>query len=252
MANKEEVESNPVAVITGGTTGIGGATARELARRGYRLYLTGLEDPDDLLSDVKSSGASADFLKIDLAASESAARTIIAGAISRFGRIDLLVNCAGTISYKDPALISDGDWEKIFAINLKAPFFLIQQALPYLKLSHGSAINVSSTNAIHPMRKNQLYDSLKAALNNLTQGLALEYRDFGVRVNAVMPGGVQTPLTEMWLIDYLGKAPTSEDYDIPSLAQPEQIAKVIASLAHSDMAWVNGVTLPVDGGFVLG
>ena len=102
------------------------------------------------------------------------------------------------------------------------------------------------------MKKNQLYDSLKAALNNLTQGLALEYRDFGVRVNAVMPGGVQTPLTEMWLIDYLGKAPTSEDYDIPSLAQPEQIAKVIASLAHSDMAWVNGVTLPVDGGFVLG
>ncbi|MEI6220971.1 MAG: SDR family NAD(P)-dependent oxidoreductase, partial [Actinomycetes bacterium] len=106
MANKEEVESNPVAVITGGTTGIGGATARELARRGYRLYLTGLEDPDDLLSDLKSSGASVDFLQIDLAASESAARTIIAGAISRFGRIDLLVNCAGTISYKDPALIS--------------------------------------------------------------------------------------------------------------------------------------------------
>jgi NAD(P)-dependent dehydrogenase (short-subunit alcohol dehydrogenase family) len=252
MANKEEVESNPVAVITGGTTGIGGATARELARRGYRLYLTGLEDPDDLLSDLKSSGASVDFLQIDLAASESAARTIIAGAFSRFGRIDLLVNCAGTISYKDPALISDGDWEKIFAINLKAPFFLIQQALPYLKLSQGSVINVSSTNAIHPMKKNQLYDSLKAALNNLTQGLALEYRDFGVRVNAVMPGGVQTPLTEMWLINYLGKAPTSEDYDIPSLAQPEQIAKVIASLAHSDMAWVNGVTLPVDGGFVLG
>ena len=252
MAHKEEVESNPVAVITGGTTGIGGATARELARRGYRLYLTGLEDPDDLLSDLKSSGASVDFLQIDLAASESAARTIIAGAFSRFGRIDLLVNCAGTISYKDPALISDGDWEKIFAINLKAPFFLIQQALPYLKLSQGSVINVSSTNAIHPMKKNQLYDSLKSALNNLTQGLALEYRDFGVRVNAVMPGGVQTPLTEMWLINYLGKAPTSEDYDIPSLAQPEQIAKVIASLAHSDMAWVNGVTLPVDGGFVLG
>jgi len=252
MANKEEGGLQPVAVITGGTTGIGAATARELASRGYQLYLVGLDDPDELLPELQSAGASADFLQIDLAAPVSAARATISGAISRFGRIDLLVNCAGTISYKDPALISEADWDKIFAINLKAPFFLIQQALPYLKLSRGSVINVSSTNAIHPMKKNQLYDSLKAALNNLTQGLALEYREFGVRVNAVMPGGVKTPLTEKWLIDYLGKAPTSEDYDIPSLAQPEQVAKVIASLAQIDMAWVNGVTLPVDGGFVLG
>ena len=252
MANKEEGGLQPVAVITGGTTGIGAATARELASRGYQLYLVGLDDPDELLPELQSAGASADFLQIDLAAPVSAARATISGAISRFGRIDLLVNCAGTISYKDPALISEADWDKIFAINLKAPFFLIQQALPYLKLSRGSVINVSSTNAIHPMKKNQLYDSLKAALNNLTQGLALEYREFGVRINAVMPGGVKTPLTEKWLIDYLGKAPTSEDYDIPSLAQPEQVAKVIASLAQIDMAWVNGVTLPVDGGFVLG
>jgi len=252
MANKEEIGLNPVAVITGGTTGIGAATARELASRGYRLFLVGLADPDHLLFELHAAGVNADFLQIDLADPENAARAIISGAISRYGGIDLLINSAGTISYKDPELISNSDWDQIFAINLKAPFFVIQQALPYLKLSRGVVINVSSTNAIHPMKRNQLYDSLKAALNNLTQGLALEYRESGIRINAVMPGGVQTSLTERWLIDYLGRSPTSDDYNIPSLAQPEQIAKVIACLAHSDMAWVNGVTLPVDGGYVLG
>ena len=252
MANKEEIGLNPVAVITGGTSGIGAATARELASRGYRLFLVGLADPDHLLFELHAAGVNADFLQIDLADPENAARAIISGAISRYGGIDLLINSAGTISYKDPELISNSDWDQIFAINLKAPFFVIQQALPYLKLSRGVVINVSSTNAIHPMKRNQLYDSLKAALNNLTQGLALEYRESGIRINAVMPGGVQTSLTERWLIDYLGRSPTSDDYNIPSLAQPEQIAKVIASLARSDMAWVNGVTLPVDGGYVLG
>ncbi len=252
MANKDENLINPVAVITGGTTGIGAATSRELFARGYRLYLVGLGDPNNLVDELRSTGATIDYLQIDLAAPESAAKEIIASVISRFDQLDLLINCAGAISHKDPALVSEAQWDLIFAVNLKAPFFLIQQALPYLKLSHGSVINVSSTNAIHPMKSNQLYDSLKAALNNLTQGLALEYREFGVRVNAIMPGGVRTQLTEQWLTEYLGHSPTPEYLTIPTLAHPEQIAKVIACLASSDMNWVNGVTFPVDGGYVLG
>jgi len=96
-----------------------------------------------------------------------------------------------------------------------------------------------------------LANNLKAALNNLTQGLALDFRDSGVRVNAVMPSGVRTPLAEEWLHKYLGRAPAKADFDIPSLAEPEQIATVIAALASKDMAWVNGVTLAADGGFGL-
>ena len=252
MPNKNESSATPVAVITGGTTGIGAATALELAKRGYNLLIVALDDPDNLEAHLKSTGALVEFLKIDLRASQSSAITIIDRTIKLFGGIDLLVNCAGVIAHKDIEQVTEADWDRIFAINLKAPFFLIQQAFPYLKLSGGSVINVSSTNAIHPMPKNQLYDSLKAALNNLTQGLALEFRDSGVRVNAIMPGGVRTPLVEQWLTDYLGRTPIETDFQIPSLANPKQIALVIAALASKEMSWINGSVIPVDGGFSLG
>ena len=251
MHDKGLNPATPLAIITGGTTGIGRATARELADRGYNLLLIGLSDPDQLERELLDRGVIARFLEADLSTPEIAAKAIVATAIELFHRIDLVVNCAGVISHKDIQSVVEADWERIFAINLKAPFFLAQQALPHLELTRGCIINVSSTNALHPAKKNQLYDSLKAALNNLTQGLALDFRDLGVRVNAVAPGGVRTPLSEAWLHEYLGRAPIKEDFNIPSLAVPEQIAKVIAALASADMAWVNGVTLAADGGFGL-
>ena len=251
MPNKENDLSAPVAIITGGTSGIGAATAEELGKRGYRLLLVALDDPNNLLTGLQAKGVSAQFLQVDLSAAQSAAKTIVSSAITFFGQIDLVVNCAGVASHKEVEEVSEADWDRIFAINVKAPFFLIQQTVPYLKLTHGTVINVSSTNALHPMKKNQLYDSLKAALNNLTQGLALEFRDSEVRVNAVMPGGVRTPMVEKWLYEYLGREPIENDYGSPSIATPDQIARVIASLASKEMSWVNGAVIPVDGGFSL-
>ena len=251
MHDKGLDPSAHTAIITGGTTGIGRATARELADRGYNLLLVGLQDPDLLEKELLDHGVIARFMQIDLSEGQSAAKEIVTTAIQTFHRIDLVINCAGVISYKDITNVSDADWDRIFAINLKAPFFLAQQAFPHLELTRGQIINVSSTNANKPASRNQLYDSLKAALNNLTQGLALDFRASGVRVNAVMPGGVHTPLVEEWLNIYLGRALAKADFDIPSLAEPEQIARVIAALASPDMAWVNGATLAADGGFGL-
>jgi NAD(P)-dependent dehydrogenase (short-subunit alcohol dehydrogenase family) len=252
MHDKGLSPTTPLAIVTGGTRGIGRATARELAARGYNLLLVALDDPDSLESELTGQGVVARFLKVDLLSPESAAKTIVETAIFLFHRIDLLVNCAGVFNHKSVADVVDSDWERIFAINLKAPFFLAQQAFPHLELTRGNIINVSSTNANHPARKNQLYDSLKASLNNLTQGLALDFRESGVRVNAVMPGGVRTTLSADWLKEFLGRPPTEEDFKIPSLAEPEQIAKVIALLASEEMAWVNGATLVADGGYGLG
>lgn len=251
MPNKENDLSAPVAIITGGTSGIGAATAEELGKLGYRLLLVALDDPNNLLTELHAKGVSAQFLQVDLGAAQSAAKTIVNNAITLFGQIDLVVNCAGVTSHKEVEEVSEADWDRIFAINLKAPYFLIQQAIPYLKLSGGTVLNVSSTNALHPMKKNQLYDSLKAALNNLTQGLALEFRESGVRVNAIMPGGVRTPMVEKWLYEYLERKPVEDDYSSPSIATPDQIARVIASLASKEMSWVNGAVIPVDGGFSL-
>jgi len=251
MANKGFGPSNPLAIITGGTTGIGAATARELSRRGYDLLLVGLDDPNQIERELNSENSKVRVIAIDLAQPESAALLIINTAVEIFGRIDLLVNSAGVISHKAVGDVVESDWDLIFAINLKAAFFLSQQAHPHLVATGGSIINISSTNALRPALHNQLYDSMKAALNNLTQGLALEFRESGVRVNAVAPGGVRTDLSRRWLKDYLGRTPTESDLDIPSVAEPEQIATVVAALASSDMAWVNGVILSADGGYGL-
>ena len=251
MPNKE-IQVPPVAVITGGTTGIGGATARELASRGYNLLLVALDDPDSLAVELTLMGVRAEFLRADLSNAASAAKVIVDRCISLFGRLDLLINCAGVIHHKELTAVTEHDWDRIFAVNLKAPYFLIQQSYPYLKLNHGSIVNVSSMNAVKPMKENQLYDSLKAALNNLTQGFALEFREAGVRVNAVMPGGVRTPLVENWLTQYLGREAIESDFEDPAIATPERIAQVIAALASPELAWINGSIIPVDGGYWLG
>ncbi len=252
MTNKDFGEHGRVAIITGGTTGIGGATAHELAKRGYRLLLVALADPNGLEEELTKKGANVLFLNADLFDAEKISKAVVDAAITRWGRIDLLVNCAGVISHHEIESVTDSDWEKIFAVNLKAPFFMMQQAVPYLKESHGNIINVSSINAWDPAKRNHLYDSLKAGLNNLTKGFSLELRESGVRVNAIMPGGVKTPLVDQWLRSYLGREPTDSDLDNPAIAIPEQIAKVIACLASDDMGWVNGVELPTDGGYRLG
>ena len=251
MADKGFESSIPLAIITGGTTGIGGATARELSKRGYDLLLVGLSDPHQLEDELNGYPTKVRFLSADLSQPESSALHIINTAVEIFGRIDLLVNCAGMIGHKPVSDVVESDWDTIFAVNFKAAFFLAQQAHPHLVATGGNIINISSTNAVRPAKQNQLYDSMKAALNNLTQGLALEFRDSGVRVNAVMPGGTRTDLTRSWLKDYLGRTPTEQDLEIPSVAEPEQIATVVAALASKDMAWVNGVTLAADGGFGL-
>jgi NAD(P)-dependent dehydrogenase (short-subunit alcohol dehydrogenase family) len=241
-----------VAIVTGGTTGMGGATSLLLAQKGYRVLAVSLSENEQLLQAVRADGGVIEFLAMDLAQAESAARLIVEKAIELWGRLDLLVNCAGTIVHKEVETITTSDWDHIFAVNLKAPFFLAQKALPYLAQTKGNIINVSSTNAIHAQKKNQLYDSLKAALNNLTKGLALDFRPHGVRVNAIMPGGVRTPLNEEWLGKHLGREPVEDDYQNPAIARPEQIASVIIGLASDDFAWVNGVELPIDGGYSLG
>jgi len=129
---------------------------------------------------------------------------------------------------------------------------MAQSALPHLAKTKGCIINISSTNAWRVNLKNQLYDSLKAALNHLTKGLALEFRDSGVRVNALMPGAMKTPLIDDWLKLYLGRPATDSDLAGENVASAEMVAKAIFALAGEDMRWINGAEIPIDGGFYLG
>lgn len=245
-------ENRRVAIITGGTTGLGAATTKLLASNGYRVLATALSDPDQLIPKLVAQGYDVHFLGCDLSTPKKSANAIVEQAVSLFGRIDVVVNCAAMISHKEVSQVTENDWDEIFAVNLKAPFFMAQSALPYLAKTKGCIINISSTNAWTVNIKNHLYDSLKAALNHLTKGLALEFRDQGVRVNALMPGAMHTPLVGAWLDEYLERPRTDADLDHPYVAAPEIVAQGILALASEELRWVNGVELPIDGGYHLG
>ena len=241
-----------VAIITGGTTGLGAATASLFASNGYRVLATALGDPDQLIPLFVSQGYDLHFFRSDLSTPKESSNAIVNQAISLFGQIDVVVNCAAMISHKELSQVTESDWDDIFAVNLKAPFFMAQAAFPHLAKTRGCIINISSTNAWKVNVKNHLYDSLKAGLNHLTKGLALEFRESGVRVNAVMPGAMHTPLVEEWLELSLGRPTAASDLAHPHVATPDMVARGILALASEDLRWINGVELPIDGGYHLG
>ncbi|MEI9907181.1 MAG: SDR family oxidoreductase [Actinomycetota bacterium] len=241
-----------VVIITGGTTGLGGACSKLFAENGYRVLATNISDDEKFVEQLRAQGLDVTFFAADLRTPDVAAKNIISKALELWNRIDVVVNCAGRISHKSVEDVTDDDWNEIFAVNLKAPFFMAQAALPYLEKTKGCIINISSTNAWRVNVKNHLYDSLKAALNHLTKGLALEFRDRGVRVNALMPGGMKTPLVGQWIEKYLGREAIPTDFDNPGMATPEMVAPGVLALASEELRWINGAELPIDGGVYLG
>lgn len=241
-----------VAIITGATTGLGAATAELFARSGYRVLATALNDDGGFIAKLQAQNLEIVFFPADLRDAQKSARAIVERSTQLYGRIDVVVNCAARISHKPVVEVEEADWDEIFAVNLKAPFFISQSAFPHLSKTKGCIINISSTNAWRVNLKNQLYDSLKAALNHLTKGLALEFREADVRVNALMPGAMRTPLIDEWLELYLGRAAEGADLQGANVATPEMVAKVILGLATDEMRWINGAEIPVDGGYHLG
>jgi NAD(P)-dependent dehydrogenase (short-subunit alcohol dehydrogenase family) len=241
-----------VAIVTGGTTGLGAATTTLFAENGYRVLATALDDADNLVPKLRARAFEVEFLRCDLSKPQIASQAIIIHTIALWDQIDVVVNSAARISHKPVSEVNESDWDEIFAVNLKAPFFMAQSAFPYLVKTQGCIVNISSINAWKVNSKNHLYDALKAALNHLTKGLALEFRDHGVRVNALMPGGIHTPLVEQWLEKFLGRPATEADRNLPHVAAPETIAQGVLALASDELRWINGAEIPMDGGFNLG
>jgi NAD(P)-dependent dehydrogenase (short-subunit alcohol dehydrogenase family) len=247
--------SGKVALITGSTSGIGRAAAIELARRGVKMTIHGMNEERGHLAveEILAFGGKAIFVQQNLSHPE-AAKEIIQQATEHWGALDILVNNAALICNKPMEELTHEDWDSLFAVNVKAAFFLTQAALPWLKRSgEGTVINVSSINRLVNDSNNLVYDTMKAALNHMSRGLSLDLRNSSIRVNAIMPGGTETPLLNSWI-----KKKNYDPIDIErikeatKLASPEQIAEVIVFLASNRSAWVNGAEIPVDGGYFIG
>jgi NAD(P)-dependent dehydrogenase (short-subunit alcohol dehydrogenase family) len=231
-----------VAVVTGGAGGIGLATARRLRRDGYDVVVADVLDPP---ADLDATYVRCDLS--DVAPSVAALHAAVGGELS------VLVNAAGIVERTTFGEHTEQEWERIYAVNVRAPLFVVQ-GLADLFHEGSAVVNVTSMEANHVVastgRTTTIYASTKAALQNLTETMAAELGPRGVRVNSVAPGLITTRLTA---------AIPSETRDwfnrltpLGRFGAPEDIADVIAFLASGDARYVTGVCVPVDGGMSLG
>lgn len=237
---------NKVAIVTGGSSGIGAATARLLAQRGYLVAAIGRNA--ERLAEVASDSERITPFVADLSDLGKARETVTAIG-NQFGRIDLLVNAHGILG--DPAEFHEFDdevWQLFIDTNLRAPIVTSGTAVPFLKKSKGAIVNVSSINAIQAEPQNAPYGVTKAAISGFTKYAAADLAPYGIRVNAVLPGWVRTPMAipffeEAGVLD----KPVSFNY-MQRPAQPEEIAAVIAFLGSPDASFMTGENLVADGG----
>ncbi len=237
---------NKVAIVTGGSSGIGAATATLLAERGYRVAAIGRNEKR--LAQVASGSDLITPFTADLSNLETARQTITQIG-EHFGQIDLLVNAHGILG--DPAEFHEFDdsvWQLFIDTNLRAPIVTSGAAVPFLKKTKGAIVNVSSINAIQAEPQNAPYGVTKAAISGFTKYAAADLAPYGIRVNAVLPGWVRTPMAipffeEAGILD----KPVSFNF-MQRPAQPEEIAKVIAFLGSSEASFMTGENLVADGG----
>lgn len=236
---------NKVAVITGAASGIGAATARLLAREGAHVVLADLNDNGGA-SIAADLGPTAIAVKCDVS-SAADVEALIKAAVERHGRIDILFNNAGIGSFGTSVEVQPAEWERVIAIDLHSVYYACHFAIPHMP--RGSAIvNTASISGLGGDYRFAAYNAAKGAVVNYTRALAVDHARDGIRVNALCPGLVDTPITagvqqlpglrEEWL----------QRIPMKRAAQPEEMANVVAFLASDDASYVTGTIMVADGG----
>jgi NAD(P)-dependent dehydrogenase (short-subunit alcohol dehydrogenase family) len=244
--------SGKVALITGADSGIGKAVAIAFAREGADILISYLDEDDDAAdtaSWVKEAGRKAVLVPGDIT-SEDHCKDLVRRAVDELGRIDVLVNNAAfQRTYADIADISAQEWDQTFRTNIYAPFFLAKAAIPHLK--PGSAIiNTTSIQSRQPSPQLLAYASTKGAILNFTAGLAEMVADKGIRVNAVAPGPIWTPLIPSTMPpDKTAKF--GQQTLIGRAGQPAELAGAYVLLASDLGSYMTGAVVPVTGGEIM-
>ncbi len=238
-----------IALITGADSGIGRAVAIAYAREGADIILCFLDetgDAEDTAKLIEAAGRRCMRMKGDIA-DPAHCRAIIGGAVREFGRIDILVNnAAHQDTFDELDDISDEEWQRTFAVNIHAMFYLIKAALPHM--GRGSAIiNTASINSDMPNPSLLAYATTKGAIQNFTGGLAQMLAEKGVRVNCVAPGPVWTPLIPASMSGET-VAHFGENYPMGRPAQPVELASAYVMLAEPMSSYVSGATIAETGG----
>ena len=243
-----------VAIVTGGGTGIGAAIARRLASAGTAVALVGRRPApcEDVAGSITAAGGQAFAIPADLEDPAVPAR-IVAAVLDRWGRLDVVVNDAAVIKNLPLAEMPLSVLDQHLAVNIRAPFLLVQAALPSLRASgSGAVVNISSSSASLAIPGQAVYGLTKAALEYLTRSWAAELAPWRIRVNCVAPGPVDTPIHLSWAADmeaaYVALRGASP---LGIIADPDDIARWVAALCDPTETFTTGAVLAIDGGQTL-
>ena len=244
----EQKFKNKTVLITGGSRGQGAAEARMFAAAGAHVVIADVLDAEGgaLVQAIRTAGGTAEYHRLDVS-SEHDWRDAVTFAMGTFGSLHVLVNNAGvSLRGVDLANTSRTDWDRVLAVNLTGPFLGIRTAAPFIRDTGGGAIvNIGSTAGINGHFA-AAYSASKWGLRGLTKAAAMEYADWNIRVNAVHPSIVRTPMTEgadkfVEAMEYMSALKGS--------APVEDIAHAVMFLASDEAGYLTGLDLPVDGGF---
>jgi len=242
------------AVITGGGTGIGQAIALAFAREGAQVVVAGRrkEKLDETLHLLQQAGCSALALECDVTKATDPQR-VVKSAEDAFGKVNVLVNNAGALSVSTVENITEEDWDRVMATNVKGPFLMSRAALPAMRRAGGgSIINVGSVLGIVAIRDRAAYCASKGGVSMLTKAMALDHARDNIRVNCVCPSIVESDMTRnLFAETEVGQqARESRLASIPlgRFGKPADIAGLTVFLASEESSWMTGTVIPVDGG----
>ncbi|MDO9507814.1 MAG: SDR family oxidoreductase [Thermovirgaceae bacterium] len=252
MANEELFRlDGKSAVITGGASGIGLGCGKFLSDMGASVVLVDLDEGKGRAAEAEI-GSRCLFVRCDVTKDEDC-RNMASSAVARFGRVDILVNCAGVIRRKDVVELGEKDWDLSIDVTLKGTFLVSKHLIPFMaRAGGGSIVNIGSGWGVKGGPKAVSYCAAKGGVINMTRAMAIDHGPQNIRVNAVSPGDTDTPLLrdearqlgineEKWLED-------SAERPLKRLGRPEDIAMAVYFLVSGLSPWITGANLIVDGG----
>ena len=250
-----------VAVVTGGNSGIGRAAALALARAGARVVVAARREPEGaaVVEEIEAAGGVATFVQTDVA-KEADVERMVRTSLRAYGRLDVAFNNAGADTTsgvsKGTAVteLVEADWDRILDVNLKGVWLSMKHELPpMLEAGAGSIVNTSSIAGLVGVRNSAAYTASKHGVVGLTKAAALEVAGSGVRVNAVCPGTVETPMLErLFAAQPERRAAYAAAEPMGRIAEPREVADVVVFLCSDAASYLTGAAIPVDGGWAAG